>query len=340
MFRTSLRFIHKHAGAPPSMNLYQRIKRVVFEVIQPSAEATGRRRIVSGIFDSTIMILIVFSILSVFICTFKIPDWLFGILVHIEVVSLIVFTVEYALRIWTANLLYPGLDPVRARIRYVTSPMAIIDLISILPFILPVLHSYNLVGVRVFRLVRLLRVFKLNRYSDALAAIGEVFRKKSQQMVAAIFFVFMILILASLLIYYAEHDAQPDQFENAFSGLWWAVATLTTVGYGDIYPITPLGRFLGAVIALLGIGMVAVPTSILSAGFMELLEKQTDDAQGQEKGSAETADGKTSGEKKTDEKAADTPDEPHSHPAKADDAFEPPQYCPHCGRKLFPDRDI
>ena len=306
------------------MNLYQRIKRGVFEVIQPSADATGRRRIVSGIFDSLIMTLIVFSVLSVFICTFTIPDWLFRILIRIEFVSIIIFTVEYALRIWTANLLYPELNPIRARIRYVTSPMAIIDLISILPFLVPVFHTYNLVGVRVFRLVRLLRIFKLNRYSDALAAIGDVFRRKSQQMVASVFFVFMILILASLLIYYAEHDAQPEQFENAFSGLWWAVATLTTVGYGDLYPITPLGRFLGAVIAILGIGMVAVPTSILSAGFMEMLEKETSGENEAEKASGENASVETTS------KAAD----PCSH--AADDAFDPPQYCPHCGKKLFP----
>ncbi len=303
------------------MNLYQRIKRGVFDVIQPSAAATGRRRVISSIFDDTIMALIVFSVLSVFICTFRIPDWLFRILIRIEFVSIIIFTVEYALRIWTANLLYPELNPIRARIRYVTSPMAIIDLISILPFLVPVLHTYNLVGVRVFRLVRLLRIFKLNRYSDALAAIGDVFRRKSQQMVASVFFVFMILILASLLIYYAEHDAQPDQFENAFSGLWWAVATLTTVGYGDLYPITPLGRFLGAVIAILGIGMVAVPTSILSAGFMEMLEKETSGENEAEKASAETAS-----------KAADS----CSHAIPKDDTFEPPQYCPHCGKKLFP----
>ena len=139
-------------------------------------------------------------------------------------------------------------------------------------------------------------------------------------MVASVFFVLMILILASLLIYYAEHDAQPDQFANAFSGLWWAVATLTTVGYGDIYPITPLGRFLGAVIALLGIGVVAVPTSILSAGFMEKLEKETSGQNETEKTSSETAS-----------KPADS----CSH-SSADDTFEPPQYCPHCGKKLFP----
>ena len=310
------------------MNPYQRVKRTVFEVIQSSA-ASGRERIASRIFDDVIMALIVFSVVSVFICTFSIPDWLFRILIRIEFVSIIVFVIEYALRIWTANLLYPELDPVRARIRYITSPMAIIDLIAILPAILPFLHLYNLVGVRVFRLVRLLRVFKLNRYSDALAAIGDVFRSKSQQMIASIFFVFMILILASLLIYYAEHDAQPDQFENAFSGLWWAVATLTTVGYGDIYPITPLGRFLGAIIAILGIGMVAVPTSILSAGFMETLEKQTSGNQENE-GECAGTKGETSAGK-----ASGTPD-PHSHTAPKDDSFDPPQYCPHCGKKLFP----
>ena len=317
-------------GKSTPMNLYHRIKRIVFEVIQPSADATGRRRILSSIFDSTILILIVFSVLSVFICTFRIPDWLFRILIRVEFISIIIFTIEYALRIWTANLLFPQLNPIRARIRYITSPMAIIDLISILPFLVPVLHTYNLVGVRVFRLVRLLRIFKLNRYSDALASIGEVFRSKSQQMIASVFFVSMILILASLLIFYAEHDAQPDQFENAFSGLWWAVATLTTVGYGDIYPITPLGRFLGTIIAILGIGMVAVPTSILSAGFMETLEKRTSGKNDAETKSAEKKGGTHAG--KTSASSAD----PHPHGKPADDSFEPPKYCPHCGKKLFP----
>ena len=309
------------------MNPYQRVKHIVFEVIQPSTDKSVNDRVASKIFDSMIMMLIVFSVVSVFLCTFNIPDWLFRILIRVEFISIIVFTIEYALRIWTANLLFPELNPIRARIRYIISPMAIIDLISILPFLVPVLHTYNLVGVRVFRLVRLLRIFKLNRYSDALASIGEVFRKKAQQMVASIFFVFIVLILASLLIYYAEHDAQPNQFENAFSGLWWAVATLTTVGYGDLYPITPLGRFLGAVIALLGIGMVAVPTSILSAGFMETLEKQTAGQTEEDAGSAASDPCPH----------AAAPDDPASAGKGADDdSFEPPQYCPHCGKKLFP----
>jgi len=304
------------------MKLYHNIKRNVFKIIQPSVDPANDC-FLSRIFDSVIMALIVFSVLSVFLCTFHIPDWLYKILIRVEFISIIIFTVEYALRIWTANLLFPGLNPVRARIRYIVSPMAIIDLISILPFLLPILHTYNLVGVRVFRLVRLLRIFKLNRYSDALASIGDVFRKKAQQMIASIFFVFIILLLASLLIYYAEHDAQPEQFGNAFSGLWWAVATLTTVGYGDIYPITPLGRFLGAIIAILGIGVVAVPTSILSAGFMESLEKQIAEEESKEKAK--------------EEQHAGAAGDGHDHPAASPDSdFEPPQYCPHCGKKLFP----
>lgn len=309
------------------MSLYQRTKRSIFEVIQPSADASGRERLASSIFDIVILALIVLSVLSVFICTFRIPDWLLRILFRIEFISILIFTCEYILRIWTANLLYPELGPIRARIRYVTSPMAVIDLISILPVFLPFLNLYNLVGIRALRLVRLLRVFKLNRYSAALASIAEVFRRKAQQMIASMFFVFIILILSSLFIYYAEHDAQPDQFENAFSGLWWAVATLTTVGYGDLYPVTPLGRFLGAVIAILGIGMVAVPTSILSAGFLEALEKQV---------SADKESEAESAGKNKEASAGNTSGTPHPHPAPQDDTFEPPQYCPHCGKKLFP----
>ena len=312
------------------MNLYRRVKRNIFEVIQPSADASGHERIASKVFDGVILTLILLSVLSVFICTFRIPDWLLHILFRIEFISILIFTCEYILRIWTANLLYPELGPIRARIRYITSPMAIIDLISILPIFLPFLHLYNLVGIRAFRLVRLLRVLKLNRYSAALVSIAEVFRSKSQQIVASMFFVFIILILSSLFIYYAEHDAQPDQFKNAFSGLWWAVATLTTVGYGDIYPITPLGRFLGAVIAILGIGMVAVPTSILSAGFLEMLEKQTSDDQTKETGAP-------SGKKDVSSAGnSSAPEDIHSHSVSENDSFEPPQYCPHCGKKLFP----
>ena len=273
--------------------MYLRIKQTVFSVIQPAEKGN----VASKIFDVFIMGLIFVSIASVFIMTFDISRETTGFLNGLERASIIVFTAEYLLRIWTANLLYPELSPVRARLKYVTSGMAVIDLVAILPFYLPMFLPIDLVGLRAIRLVRLLRVFKLNRYSEALVSIGEVFKKKYREILVSVFFVLILLVIASLLIYYAEHDAQPDKFPNAFSGLWWAVATLTTVGYGDIYPITAIGRLLGAVIAIMGIGMVAVPTSILSSGFMELLEKKT------------------------------------AAPGNDGDK-EKPTYCPHCGKKL------
>ena len=276
--------------------MYRKFKRIIFEVIQPAENG----RIASKIFDLTILGFILLSVISVFISTFDLPQEYQKSLQQIELTSLIVFSAEYLLRIWTADLLYPGCGFFGSRLKYIFSGMALIDLLAILPFYLPMFLPVNLIGIRAVRLVRLLRLLKLNRYSDALASIGRVFKSKSREIFASLFFVLILLVVASLMIYYAEHDAQPSQFQNAFSGLWWAVATLTTVGYGDIYPITPVGRFLGAVIAILGIGMVAVPTSILSAGFMEILEKKPEKSSPDEKKDLES-------EKK---------------------------YCPYCGKKL------
>ena len=276
--------------------MYCKLKKIVFEAIQPAENG----KIASRIFDLFIMSFILLSVSSVFISTFDLPQRVQDILQLIELISVIIFSMEYLLRIWTADLLYPDCGFFRSRIKYVFSGMAVIDLLAILPFYLPMILPFNLIGIRAVRLVRLLRLFKLNRYSDALVAIGGVFKRKSREIFASLFFVLILLVVASLLIYYAEHDAQPKQFQNAFSGLWWAVATLTTVGYGDIYPITPIGRILGTVIAILGIGMVAVPTSILSAGFVEILEKKN--------------------QKNTD-----------GTQAKSDSSKK---YCPYCGKKL------
>ena len=248
----------------------RKLKQRVFDVIQPAAD----RRLVSRIFDLFIITLIAASVASVFMLTFELSDATRQTLHSLEKISIAIFSAEYLLRIWTADLLYPELPALRARLKYLFSPLALIDLAAILPFYLPMIMPLDLVGLRAVRLARVLRLFKLNRYSEALKSIGEVFRSKGREIVISIFLVFILLVIASLMIYYAEHDAQPKAFPNAFSGLWWAVATLTTVGYGDIYPITVWGRVLGAGIAIMGIGMIAVPTGILSSGFVELLEKK------------------------------------------------------------------
>ena len=277
--------------------MLKKLKNKVFEIIQPAAEG----KLASRIFDLLIMALIFLSIAGVFLATFQLPRTVRRYLWYFEVFSVAIFTVEYLLRFWTADMLYPELSPWRARLKYFCSGMAIIDLIAILPFYMPMFLPVNLLGLRAIRLVRLLRIFKFNRYSDALMSIGDVFRKKSRELWASLFFVFILMVIASLLIYHAEHDAQPEQFKNAFSGLWWAVATLTTVGYGDIYPVTVAGKMLGALIAVLGIGMVAIQTGILSSGFMEHLAGN------------------------------DNADEDNQKEEKLDDEIK---YCPHCGKKL------
>lgn len=229
----------------------------------------------SKIFDIIIMILIVESIISVILSTFSnVPSSISDVIGNIEIFSIIVFTIEYFLRIWTSDLLYPQEGKIKSRIKYIFSFMALIDLFAILPFYIPFVTNVDLRMLRLLRLIRMIRIFKLNRYTTSLTVISSVLIRKKDQLISSIFIVFILMLISSILMYYFEHDAQPEIFENAFSGLWWAIATLTTVGYGDIYPITVMGKIISALIALLGIGMVAVPTGIISAGFSEVLEEQ------------------------------------------------------------------
>ena len=245
------------------------IRRRVFDIIQPD-DGTS---LLSRIFDWMITGLILASVIIVFAATFDLPKGVLRALLLIEGVASVVFTVEYALRILTADFLYPESGTIKARVKYVFSPMALVDLVAILPFWLPMLLPGTMLGLRALRLVRLLRIFKLNRYFDAIKSLGEVIVLKKRELLGSLFFVSILMLISSLLMYSAEHEAQPDVFRNAFSGLWWAVATLTTVGYGDIYPVTALGRLLGAFIAFSGLAAVAIPTGIISSGLMEALSR-------------------------------------------------------------------
>ena len=146
--------------------------------------------------------------------------------------------------------------------------MAVIDLLAILPFYLPMFIPIDLRFLRMLRLTRVLRVFKLNRYSKALNSISGVMRNKKDELLTTVFLMTFIIVISSTLIYYIEHEYQPEAFPNIVESFWWAIATLTTVGYGDVFPITGLGKVLASVIALSGIGLVALPTGIISSGFM------------------------------------------------------------------------
>ena len=187
----------------------------------------------------------------------------------IEAVTVFFFAVDWLLRLFTAGCLYPKLSEGKALLRYLFSFSGIVDLLSFLPFYLPFFFPSGAVVFRLFRIARIFRVFRINAYYDSLNVITEVIIGKRQQLFSSVFIIAVLMLASSLCMYSLEHDAQPAVFKNAFSGIWWAVSTLLTVGYGDIYPVTSLGKAVSIVITFLGVLMVAIPTGILSAGFVE-----------------------------------------------------------------------
>jgi len=242
-----------------------KIKERTFEIIEKGKD--GDRA--SKIFDDFIIGLIFINVLSIFLETFSIKNEVSLSFRYIEVFSVIIFTIEYALRLWTAPLLFPDKTKPAATIKYIFSFMALIDLLAILPFYFPFFIKIDLRILRALRLVRLFRLFKMNRYTKALSSVFAVLKSKSQELISSIFVVFILMLISSVFMYTIESPVQPDVFQNGFSGIWWAVATFTTVGYGDIYPITTAGRILSMIMAVLGIALVAVPTGIISSGFIE-----------------------------------------------------------------------
>ena len=187
----------------------------------------------------------------------------------IEAVTAACFAADYLLRLFAAKYIYGEDTERRGVLRFVTSGTGIIDLLSFLPYYLPIFFPAGAVAFRMFRVVRVFRLFRITAYYDSLSAITEVIIGKKQQLLSSVFIILVLMLASSLCMYSVEHEAQPDVFENAFSGIWWSVSTLLTVGYGDIYPITTLGRALATVITFLGVLMVAIPTGIISAGFVE-----------------------------------------------------------------------
>ena len=191
----------------------------------------------------------------------------------IEAATVFLFAVDYVLRLITAKCLYPADSEGRALRKYIFSFSGVIDLLSFLPYYMPMFFPAGTAVFRMFRVARIFRLFRINAYYDSLNVITEVLSSKKQQLLSSVFIILILMVSSSLCMYSVEHDAQPEIFANAFSGIWWSASTLLTVGYGDIYPVTTMGKFFGIVIAFLGVGMVAIPTGIISAGFVEQYQR-------------------------------------------------------------------
>lgn len=192
-----------------------------------------------------------------------------GVLEVILHITLLFFIQDYIFRLWTAKYQYEALPEWKAILKYVFSISGLVDLFSFLPEYLPIFFPGGTIAFRMIRIVRIFRLFRINYYFDSLSVIAAVLRNRKQQLMSSVFIISVLMLAASLCMYSIEHEAQPEVFNNAFSGIWWAASTLLTVGYGDIYPITTLGKIFGIFITCLGVGVVAIPTGIISAGFVE-----------------------------------------------------------------------
>jgi len=231
---------------------------------------------VGYVLDWLIMLLIVANVSAVVMSTvdpiYRSYEGLFRVF---EVFSVAVFTVEYVARVWSAVAGEGDAGPVTGRLRFASRPLVVIDLLAIAPFYLAVTGiGVDLRFLRALRLIRLFRLLKLARYSAAMRTFVRVLEERKERLVIAIFANGLLLVVASSVMYFLERSAQPDAFSSIPATMWWGVAALTTVGYGDMYPITAPGQVAGAVTAVLGIGMFALPASILAAGFMDATEER------------------------------------------------------------------
>ena len=233
----------------------------IFEIIQIGNTSDAP----SKWFDISLAIVILVNVAIMFMQTFEQFAPYNKILDAVEAVTLVFFCVEYALRLWTADYLFPDYSRGKAIWSFMKSFDGIVMLLTILPFF----FLTGFVVFRILRVVRMLHLFRINSSFDSFNVIASVIYDKRNQLMSSVFIVIVLMLAASLCMYSAEHEAQPDSFKNAFSGIWWSMSTIFTVGYGDISPITTVGQIMGIVISFLGVGAVAIPTGIISAGFVE-----------------------------------------------------------------------
>lgn len=238
-----------------------RLKKKIFDTIQIG----DKSNVLSRIFDIFIVVVILSNIAVMFMQTYEELTPYYGVFRIIEWVTTGIFCVEYVLRIWTADFLYPTCTRYKAIGKFLVSYDGVVDLLTIIP----VFFLSGFVVFRMLRVVRIFHLFRINSKYDSFNVIKIVLLKKSRQILSSVFIIFVLMVASSLCMYSTEHAAQPGVFRNAFSGIWWSVSTVLTVGYGDIYPITLLGKCMAIVIAFMGVLLVAIPTGIISAGFVE-----------------------------------------------------------------------
>ena len=253
--------------------MLERIKQKAYTILDTSDNETLLSRLLN-------VFLIILICLNVFAVCLETVDEYYSqhlLLFHrFEVFSITIFSIEFLLRVWAITSNERFKNPILGRLKFLFTFNSMVDLIAILPFYLPMIIGFDFRIVRLFRLFRLIRVLKISRYMNATKMIAKVFKTKKEELGISMLLIAFLIIIISSIMFHVEHDAQPDKFSSIPATMWWSVATLTTVGYGDIYPITILGKTLASIISILSIGMVALPAGILASGFSEELKKRNE----------------------------------------------------------------
>jgi voltage-gated potassium channel len=250
---------------------YDRIQEEIFILLESKADDNKARKFIIYFIAALILLNVMVVILETNHEIFIEYQHYFN---AFDLFTVILFTIEYVLRVWVCVRNPEYSSPVKGRIRYAISPFALVDLVAITPFYLPMIIPIEFRLLRLLRLLRIFRVLKLGRFSNAFETFVDVLRSKKEELTIAIIMATIILILSASALYQVEREAQPAKFGSIADAMWWAVMTLATVGYGDVYPITPLGKFISAIVALSAIGLFALPAGILAAGFAESIQKR------------------------------------------------------------------
>lgn len=252
------------------MKSHASLRHWVWDLFDPDGQADRTERFLHG----GLMVLIVLNVLAVVLASVKSLSAAYGRWFDLfEYVSVAVFSVEYLARAWSCTADPRYAHPVWGRLRFLASPMALIDLVAILPTLLIVTHL-DLRFMRALRLIRLARVAKLGRYSEASNVMLRVLKAKREELLLTMSFLLVLALICASAMYFVEGSVQPDKFPDIPTTMWWAIVTITTVGYGDVFPVTGWGRVIGIITTLLGLLMIALPTGVFGAAFVEEINRK------------------------------------------------------------------
>jgi voltage-gated potassium channel len=251
--------------------MYHATKKKVHSLLHPEIVGESHWDKIINIF---IIVLIILNVTAVMLETVpSIDKPLKKFFKDFDLFSVIIFTIEYILRVWSSNHDPKYKHSIHGRLRYMLSPAALIDLLAILPFYIHVFVGLDLRVLRILRLMRFFRLFRLTAYTRATKMVTNVFKSRFSELMLAFILTAFLIVIASCLVYFVEHNAQPDKFTSIPDTIYWAVVTLTTVGYGDMFPITVMGKLFTVIILLAGIALLALPAGIITSGFLEEMRK-------------------------------------------------------------------